>query len=150
MTLSTSLLAEIRSRHVDFLSNFQFEVVDERYEPSSHFGNSYVTLQNREIRLRLVRDRGEYLCSVSALSESDEWLSLPDLMDLAAGRDCMVSAAWDLADLASMLQEIRSHLPKIAAMMRPENLLATKEKLAQFQRQRWARIQQYAKSKRAP
>lgn len=63
-----------------------FRMVEDRYDPKD-FGNALVILESAELRIRIVRDRGQIFTDVASLLEPDRWLPLKDAHEVMTRRD---------------------------------------------------------------
>lgn len=66
-----TILQQIERQCLQFVGDLGLRVVEE--DVSESFGNSYVTLERRDVRLRIVRDRRLITAEVSPLSELRWW-----------------------------------------------------------------------------
>jgi hypothetical protein len=84
-----------------FLRDFGLTIVEEDYHPLS-FGNSYVVLNSRHFRLRLIRDRGQVMGEVASLSEPENWWSLILVSEIIP---CPKPPLFELSSVAAFIQE---------------------------------------------
>lgn len=79
-----------------------FRVVDQDFDPMS-FGDSFVTLQSADLRVRFVRDRGQISAEVAAIRDPSNWWHLGDVCGVISGQ--RVEPGFELAGVALLLRE---------------------------------------------
>jgi hypothetical protein len=100
-----------------------------------HFGDALLVLANPEIRLRLVRDRGQLFVDVAAPGTADDWWDLPLVLELA-GDPLPRDLGGVLPSPAEALAVIERHYARIVALFSPEQRPHTLPRLAALRRRR--------------
>ncbi|MBS1912771.1 MAG: hypothetical protein JST22_12355 [Bacteroidetes bacterium] len=136
MRTDVSLKQEVAERLPWLFQEFGFRVVKERFDPEI-FGNSYVTLESRSLRVRFVRDRGQIFADVASLSEPEAWWHMEHVCQLVVGRN--VESGFGLSELAALLRDNYSALadylgPKFAETKRELTRRAEERKQAILRR----------------
>jgi hypothetical protein len=75
------LRRELTEQVPRFFDELGFRIVQDEYDANS-FGNSVLTLESHELRLRFIRDRGQLFGEVASPSEPDNWWNLEDVWDI--------------------------------------------------------------------
>ena len=126
-------LLEYLIRHLSFLYNEQ----GARFVNSeTHGADALVELELKDIRLRLVRDRGQlFLDFQSVASSSLEWFSVDVVYQLVKKHPGDQSELDD-----RYVKFVHHHLAEISAAFSPANWESTERHLHQYERERAKRM----------
>lgn len=99
------------------------------YAPSS-FGDAVVVLATPDLRIRVVRDRGQTSIDVANRRESDQWWMLPDILAVAKARGGHIGCDdVEANDLRSQCDAMASCYSTIVALFADDQWSSTKNEL---------------------
>lgn len=135
MAFDSDLLSVlVREQDAEFFNRFHLSIAADQCDPE-HFGDALLVLGDPEIRLRLVRDRGQLFIDVAAPGTADEWWDLPLVLEFA-GAPLPPELGGVLPSLAEALAVIERSYARVVALFSPERRLHTLQHLAALRRQR--------------
>jgi hypothetical protein len=129
------LQEQVRTQTPWILEALGFRIIGDTYDPRA-FGNSIVTLQSAEVRLRFIRDRDQILAELASLAEPDKWWNLVFLLEAIHG--AIPQSRFELEAVAAML---RDNFPRLVEALGPE-LAQTKQELERRRQERLKALQQ--------
>lgn len=95
------LANEIVDKTPWLLSDLGFHIVSDQYSPEV-FGNCLVVLNGPQLRLRMVRDRGQILAYLAAFADPDRWWDLDFVLEAISGH--MPAPNFELEAVGGRLQ----------------------------------------------
>ena len=128
--MSDTILKQIREALRLFKEDFQFVVVNERYDPAA-FGDAAVILQSKDFALRVIRDRDQIFADVGP-ADTDDWHDLKRVLAFL-GHEGSDSSAFELNELALTL---RAHHDELANLFSNTSYPLMGERLKQFEREK--------------
>ena len=121
-------------KHCSFLySPHKFQIVES--ESSESFGNALIILEDEEMRLQFVRDRGQVFLDFQPTSYNKEWFSIDIVKQLVTGK-IEPSAEID----SEKVEFLKNHLDEIKDLFSQKNLTSTIKKLKDLERARAKRL----------
>jgi hypothetical protein len=121
-------------KHCSFLySPYKFQIVES--ESSESFGNALVILEDEDLRLQFVKDRGQLFLDFQPTSNKKEWFSIDIVKQLVTG-NIEPSAEID----TEKVEFLKNHLDEIKDIFSPKNLTGTIKKLKDLERARAKRL----------
>jgi hypothetical protein len=121
-------------KHCAFLySPYKFQIVES--ESSESFGNALVILEDEDLRLQFVKDRGQLFLDFQPTSNQKEWFSIDIVKQLVTGK-IEPSAEID----SEKVEFLKNQLDEIKRLFSPKNLTGTIKKLKDLERARTKRI----------
>ena len=111
---------------------YGFKIVEQEYYPSD-FGNAYVTFED-DLRLRVLRDRGQIFVEVSPLENPDDWYDLRVVLEFLGEPVDMQRSMEEEG-----LKELRDKLETMYARMRSlfdKDHRVTRAQLEQFRNEK--------------
>src|SRR5262245_50476046 len=79
-----ALMDGLERRYPRFAETHQLRLSYSHYDPA-HFGNTVVIFDGRDVRLRLMSDRGQIWAELAATSEAEKWFALSDVHKVTFG-----------------------------------------------------------------
>lgn len=107
-------------------------IVGEHDDPE-HFGNAIVVLAGGNVRLRLVRDRGEVSADAACAAAPEDWAPLERMLAAVGVADSPPEGQTSPQAAASLAER---HFDALSAGLSPERRAATRRKLADLARAR--------------
>ncbi len=98
---------------------------------SSAFGDLAITLRRDNVRMRIVRDRGQWYIEFSESGWASEWYDLALIQEVLTG-----SIGEDVLSLEQQVRIVSSNWPKIVELFRPERAKCTHTLLSQLRLER--------------
>jgi len=103
-------------------------VVDDRYY-SSEFGNAVVVLVGRNIRLRLIRDRGDISADAASAHTPDDWAPLERVLKAAGGMGIPDEGLLPVTEAARLVEQ---HFAVLDEALGHSRIEETKKRLAEL------------------
>jgi len=127
------------SEAVDLLKGHGFKVLGEIVDPAN-FGNAYVDLKRKNVRVRIVRDRDEHFVQIGSSAEPEKWVSASLVLQLLNVREIeprqlQASAALNLVRMivgvVDQLESVfsKSEWPRTSEKLKELQLRRRKERL---------------------
>lgn len=110
------------------LSRGILTIESSRFDPQS-FGDSYVILRGGNMRLRLVRDRGEVFAQVASVGEPAHWYPLQRVVCAVGVSPAPPEQPLSVEELAGL---VSTHAAAIEAGLSPDRFEATRAKLREL------------------
>lgn len=121
-------------KHCSFLySPHKFQIVES--ESSDSFGDALVILEDEDLRLQFVKDRGQLFLDFQPISNKKEWFSIDIVKQLVTG-NIEPSAEID----SKKVEFLKNQLDEIKRHFSPKNLKGTIKKLKDLERARAKRL----------
>jgi hypothetical protein len=113
----------------------QFRFVDS--DSSESFGNAFMVLEHKDLRLKFIKDRGQLFLDFQPTSSTRklDWFSIDIVMQLVTG-NIEPSSQMD----AAKAKFLKSNLDEIQRRFSKANLEGTLKKLRELERQRAKRL----------
>jgi hypothetical protein len=119
-----SLLSScLRTQFPEFASSLGLTQVDERYD-EEHFGNALLILENRQVRFRFVRDRGQLFADAAEPGNKGEWWDLRFVAELV-GDSTLAKRERCAVTFGELVRAIEQNYSSIAGLFSPEHLPRT-------------------------
>lgn len=118
------------------ISEFGFHIVEDDYQPEA-FGNSFIVLENSDMRVRFVRDRGQLSLDFAPLHEPDNWWDARFVSQALNGRNASATDFEQGVDLCSFLI---SNYDGIVDIFRSQNFPKTQKEFEEFGNERLQQI----------
>lgn len=93
--------------------------IDETVYDSHHFGNAYVDMHRDGLRVRVIRDRGQYFIELKPRGYRGEPFQADMLLDYLEN-DSGASSQRNLGDLEQQVERFVRDYPLVTAFFRPE------------------------------
>lgn len=116
-------------------SKLGFTMEEEMYSPAN-FGNAYVILSNKDMRIRVITDRGGPFLDVGPLGLRDIWWDLPIVRAFLEAQDVQDTRNTGLTRFEDDAAYLRDHYDEIKRLLRRDVLPETEQALDALRRKR--------------
>ena len=131
---------EIIAAFKPLLESRGFTVTHREPQPQP-FGNTLVTFASARVRLRVTRDRSQFLSDFAPVGQPAEWFDLDVVMELAGGPTKLADgrhlAQASLQELSALIQQ---YLPSIEPHFSGLAFVETKQRLRALREERARRL----------
>jgi hypothetical protein len=121
---------EVEQAFQDLIAKSALVLESSRYEPES-FGNAMVVLAGRNIRIRLVRDRGQAFAQAASNLHPEDWSPLQRVLEAVGVSSARPEGLLTPAQAAQMVEQ---HFDALDVGLGCSEIRKTRAKLAQLER----------------
>jgi len=115
-----------------------FKIITDR--ASDAFGDALAVAQSGDVRIRVVRDRGQVFVDIGSAAEPDVWFDSAVVMDALGLSKSGGFGSRDVESVVTgLLGFLKSVWPELTAMFDVRHFAATKRRLSQLQEERAAK-----------